>query len=192
MSTHRRFFVAGTGRLRSQRGQEKSVGTVPERTNKHRIMEGSTIEKNIRSNTITNDNRRKEADYPVGKEQNGGRVMQSEVCKPCAIKLPIGFFDSDKVRILYGQKNGASVVLLYIMLVDFAAKSNQNGALYVADGIPYDAEVIANLTRMDAAVVKTALDSLQRFGMIRVDDDAITVVAYARLVHYEQSRRRHK
>lgn len=112
--------------------------------------------------------------------------------KPCAIKLPIGFFDSDKVRILYGQKNGVNVVLLYIMLVDFAAKSNRNGALYVADDIPYDAEVIANLTRMDAAVVKSALDLLQRFGMIRVDDDAITVVAYARLVHYEQSRRRHK
>ncbi len=112
--------------------------------------------------------------------------------KPCAIKLPIGFFDSDKVRILYGQKNGANVILLYIMLVDFAAKSNRNGALYVADGIPYDAEVIANLTRMDAAVVKSALDSLQRFGMIRVDDDAISVVAYAQLVHYEQPRRRHR
>ena len=155
-------------------------------------MEGRTIEKDIRSNTITNDNRRKEAEYPVGKELNGGRVMQSDARKPSAIKLPIGFFDSDKVRILYGQKNGASVVLLYIMLVDFAAKSNRNGALYVAEGIPYDAEAIANLTRMDAAVVKSALESLQRFGLIRVDDDAISVVDFARLVHYEQSRRRHK
>ena len=118
--------------------------------------------------------------------------MQSDARKPSAIKLPIGFFDSDKVRILYGQKNGASVILLYIMLVDFAAKSNRNGALYVADGIPYDAEVIANLTRMDTAVVKSALDSLQRFGLIRVNDDAIFVVGYAQLVHYEQSRKRHK
>ena len=144
-------------------------------------MEGRTIEKDIRSNSITNNNRRKEAiSVPV------------ELRKPCAIRLPIGFFDSDKVRILYGQKNGANVVLLYIMLVDFAAKSNRNGALYVAEGIPYDAEVIANLTRMDAAVVKSALESLQRFGLIRVDDDAISVVDFARLVHYEQSRRRHK
>ena len=144
-------------------------------------MEGRTIEKDIRSNSITNNNRRKEAiSVPV------------ELRKPCAIRLPIGFFDSDKVRILYGQKNGASVILLYIMLVDFAAKSNRNGALYVAEGIPYDAEVIANVTRMDAAVVKSALESLQRFGLIRVDDDAISVVDFARLVHYEQSRRRHK
>ena len=120
------------------------------------------------------------------------RITQSDARKPCAIKLPIGFFDSDKVRILYGQKNGASVVLLYIMFVDFAAKSNRNGALYVADGIPYDVEVIANLTRMDAAVVKSALESLQRFGMIRMDNDAISVVAYAQLVHYEQSRRRRR
>lgn len=144
-------------------------------------MEGRTIEKDIRSNSITNNNRRKEA-----------ISVSVELRKPCAIRLPIGFFDSDKVRILYGQKNGASVILLYIMLVDFAAKSNRNGALYVAEGIPYDAEVIANLTRMDAAVVKSALESLQRFGLIRVDDDAISVVDFARLVHYEQSRRRHK
>ena len=144
-------------------------------------MEGRTIEKDIRSNSITNDNRRKEAiSVPV------------ELRKPCAIRLPIGFFDDDKVRILYGQKSGASVVLLYIMLVDFAAKSNRNGALYVADGIPYDAEVIANLTRMDASVVKSALESLQRFGLIRIDDDAIFVVDYAHLVHYEQPQRRHR
>lgn len=155
-------------------------------------MEGRTIEKDIKSNTITNDNRREEAVSAVDKERRNSIVLQPEVRKPCAIKLPIGFFDSDKVRILYGQKNGASIVLLYIMLVDFAAKSNRNGALYVADDIPYDAEVIANLTRMDAAVVKSALESLQRFGMIRMDDDAITVVAYAHLVHYEQSKRRHK
>ena len=154
-------------------------------------MEGRTIEKDIRSNTITNDNQRKEADSAVDKECKNNTLTQSEVRKPSAIKLPIGFFDSDKVRILYGQKNGASVVLLYIMLIDFAAKSNRNGALYVANGIPYDAEVIANLTRMDAAVVKSALESLQRFGMIRVDDDAISVVAYAQLVYYEQPRRRH-
>lgn len=191
-STHRHFFVRVPGARRSQRGQEKSVGTVPERTNKHGTMEGRTIEKDIKSNTITNDNRQKEADSIAEKEQNMPRITQPEVRKPSAIKLPIGFFDSDKVRILYGQKNGASVVLLYIMLVDFAAKSNRNGALYVADGIPYDTEVIANLTRMDTAVVKSALESLQRFGLIRVNDDAISVVGYAQLVHYEQSRRRHK
>lgn len=155
-------------------------------------MEGRTIEKDIRSNTITNDNLQKEADSTAAKEQYMRRVTQPEARKPSAIKLPIGFFDSDKVRILYGQKNGANVVLLYIMLVDFAAKSNRNGVLYVADGIPYDAEVIANLTRMDAAVVKSALESLQRFGLIRVDNDAISVVGYAQLVHYEQFRRQRR
>ena len=144
-------------------------------------MEGRTIEKDIRSNSITNNNRRKEAiSVPV------------ELRKPCAIRLPIGFFDDDKVRILYGQKNGMSVILLYIMLLEFAARSNRSGALFVADGIPYDAEMIASLTRMDTAAVKSALESLQRFGLIRVDNDAISVVGYAQLVHYEQSRRRRR
>ena len=144
-------------------------------------MEGRTIEKDIRSNSITNDNRRKEAiSVPV------------ELRKPCAIRLPIGFFDDDKVRILYGQKNGMSVILLYIMLLEFAARSNRSGALFVADGIPYDAEMIASLTRMDAAVVKIGLESLQRYGLIDTAGDAISVVGYANFVDYGQPRRRRR
>lgn len=144
-------------------------------------MEGRTIEKDIRSNSITNDNRRKEAiSVPV------------ELRKPCAIRLPIGFFDDDKVHILYGQKNGMSVILLYIMLLEYAAKSNRSGALYAADGIPYDAEMIASLTRMDAAVVKSGLESLQRYGLIDTEGDAISVVGYANFVEYGQPRRRRR
>lgn len=144
-------------------------------------MEGRTIEKDIRSNSIANDNRRKEAiSVPV------------ELRKPCAIRLSIGFFDDDKVRILYGQKNGMSVILLYIMLLEFAARSNRSGALFVADGIPYDAEMIASLTRMDAAVVKSGLESLQRYGLIDTAGDAISVVGYANFVEYGQPRRRRR
>ena len=144
-------------------------------------MEGRTIEKDIRSNSITNDNRRKEAiSVPV------------ELRKPCAIRLPIGFFDDDKVHILYGQKNGMSVILLYIMLLEYAAKSNRSGALYAADGIPSDAEMIASLTRMDAAVVKSGLESLQRYGLIDTEGDAISVVGYANFVEYGQPRRRRR
>lgn len=162
------------------------------RTHDNETQEDKAIEQTTKNNTITNDNRRKEADSAANKERRSIIVTQQDVRKPCAIKLPIGFFDSDKVRILYGQKNGANVILLYIMLVDFAAKSNRNGALYVADGIPYDAEVIANLTRMDAPAVKSALDALQRFGLIRVDDNAISVADYAQLVEFEQPRRRRR
>ena len=155
-------------------------------------MEGRTIEKDIRSNSITNDNRRKEADSAIEKVRKSGTMTQPDARKPCAIKLPIGFFDDDKVRILYGQKNGVHVILLYIMLLEFAAKSNRNGALFVADGIPYDAEMIASLTHMDAAMVKGALESLQRYGLIDTAGDAISVVGYANFVEYGQPRRRRR
>ena len=155
-------------------------------------MEGRTIEKDIRSNTTTDDNLRKEADSVVEKARKSGTMTPPDVRKPCAIKLPIGFFDDDKVRILYGHKNGVHVILLYIMLLEFAAKSNRSGALFVADGIPYDAEMIASLTRMDAAVVKSGLESLQRYGLIDTAGDAISVVGYANFVEYDQPRRRRR
>ena len=72
------------------------------RTHDNETQEDKAIEQTTKNNTITNDNRRKEADSAANKERRNIIVTQQDVRKPCAIKLPIGFFDSDKVRILYG------------------------------------------------------------------------------------------
>lgn len=110
--------------------------------------------------------------------------------KPSAIKLPIDFFDSAKIRILCGQKGGANVVMTYLMMVMLAAKSNQNGALYVADGIPYDAEMLASLTQMDVSAFKKTLELLVKYGLIEEKDGILDVIGYSRLVVYEPSKRR--
>ena len=110
--------------------------------------------------------------------------------EPVAIQLPVNIFDREAIRILYGQKDGASTVCLYLMLVAFAAKSNRGGALYVADDIPYDVESIASLTHMDAKVVQNALNLLAKYGLIRVKCDVIWIAGYAKLVQFKAPRRK--
>ena len=145
-------------------------------------LEDKTIEQNVMNNTVT-----------PNVQQNAaakGTIYVQDKRKPTAIRLPVGFFDCDKIRILNGQKNGSSIVYLYLNLLDSAAKSNRSGALFVADGIPYDAEMIANLTRCDSTVVKGALETLERYGMISQKDDVYSIVGYSRLVEFTTPRSR--
>ena len=107
---------------------------------------------------------------------------------PTGIRLPVGFFDCDKIRILSGQKNGPAVVNLYLNLIDIAAKSNRSGALFVADGIPYDVQILANLMRCDASTVDGALGDMIRYGLIRKQDDVYSIVGYNRLVEFTTPR----
>ena len=125
-------------------------------------------------------------------EQLAKRVIsiQQENRVPVAIQLPVGIFDKEAIRILYGQKDGASTICLYLMLIAFAAKSNRGGTLYVADDIPYAIESIASLTHMDAKFVQNALSSLAKYGLIRMKNDAFYIVGYGKLVQFKVPRKK--
>jgi len=143
-------------------------------------LEDKTIEQNVMNNTVTPD-----------VQQNAAADYSSYVQDkrtPTGIRLPVGFFDCDKIRILSGQKNGPAVVNLYLNLIDIAAKSNRSGALFVADGIPYDGEIIANLTRVGTTTINNALEALTHYGLIRKQDDVYSIVGYNRLVEFTTPR----
>ena len=140
-------------------------------------MEDKTIEKNGTNNTVIPEvQQNTAADY-------SSYVQDSR--KPIEIRLPVGFFDCDKIRILSGQKNGSAVVNLYLNLIDIAAKSNRSGALFVADGIPYDVAMIANMTRCDVATVESSLKDLVRYGLLRQRDDVYSIVGFNRLIEFK-------
>lgn len=144
--------------------------------------EDKTIEKNVMNNTI-----------PPEVQQNTAADYSSYVQdsrKPIEIRLPVGFFDCDKIRILSGQKNGSAIVNLYLNLIDIAAKSNRSGALFVADGIPYDAAMIANMTRCDAATVESSLKDLVRYGLLRQREDVYSIVSFNRLIEFKTPHRK--
>ena len=178
MSTYPTGYTEPKVDTRSGNGRRNRLWTYVQKQK----LEDKTIEQNVMNNTVTPD-----------VQQNAAADYSSYVQDkrtPTGIRLPVGFFDCDKIRILSGQKNGPAVVNLYLNLLDIAAKSNRSGALFVADGIPYDAEMIANLTRCDATMVKSALETLERYGMICQKDDVYSIVGYSRLVEFTTPRSR--
>lgn len=85
------------------------------------------------------------------------------------LKLPLDFFDSDKIKLLKGYPNGSEYVIFYLRLLLMAA--NKDGMLRLDEQIPYDPETLSILTNTNVDVIKGAIDALERLHMIEIMSD---------------------
>lgn len=89
------------------------------------------------------------------------------------IQLNVNFFEDERIDWLCEQKNGYAYVVLYLKLC--LKTANNNGILSRQIGdmiIPYHVEKIAEITHMDADVVRVALELYKRIGLIYEADAA--------------------
>ena len=94
------------------------------------------------------------------------------------IKLPVHFFEDDRLKAIRSQKDGDSVILLYTMLITVAVKSDADGRLMLCERIPYDEKILSGILGMNAAIVKNGLELLVRFGLLTVADSVFSLVNY--------------
>lgn len=73
------------------------------------------------------------------------------------------------------------MIMLYLMMLCIAAKSNKNGALMLSDDLAYDDNIIASLTQMDVKLVQSALQALMKFGFITQKDGTYCIQGYNNL-----------
>lgn len=92
------------------------------------------------------------------------------------IKLDVGLFGNRKVKEIRRQKGGDMTVLIWIMLLTMAGKCNAAGMIWITEGIPYSVASLADELRIKPAQIRAALDTLEEFRMIRVDEDGICVL----------------
>ena len=94
------------------------------------------------------------------------------------IKLPIHFFEDDRLKAIRSQKDGDSAILLYTMLITVAVKSDADGRLLLCEGIPYDDKILSGILSMNPTIVKNGLDVLVRFGLLTIEDNVFSLVGY--------------
>ncbi|MCL2703425.1 MAG: phage replisome organizer N-terminal domain-containing protein [Defluviitaleaceae bacterium] len=94
------------------------------------------------------------------------------------IKLPVHFFEDDRLKAIRSQKDGDAVILLYTMLIIVAVKSDMGGRLMLCDGIPYDEKILSGILGMNNTIIKNGLDLLVRFGLLNVEDNVFSLVNY--------------
>lgn len=82
------------------------------------------------------------------------------------MRLKEGFFDSEEMKLLESLPDGYlySNILLKLYLMSL----KKNGCLMFNDRIPYNAQMLATLTRHQIGTMEKALDVLRDFGFIEV------------------------
>lgn len=85
------------------------------------------------------------------------------------MKLKEDFFDTEEMIVLEGIQDG--YIYSNILLKLYLKSLKTNGRLMLRDLIPYNAEMIANITRHNVSSVKVALDIFKKLGLIEVLDD---------------------
>ena len=85
-------------------------------------------------------------------------------------------FDSEsRMAKIESQKGGIYHAYIYIKLQALAALSNQEGGIYLAEGIPYDAKSLANKWHFKKQTVENALKALEEVKLIEIIDGVIFV-----------------
>lgn len=85
------------------------------------------------------------------------------------MRLKENFFDDDAMKIMESMPDG----YLYsnILLKMYLASLKSNGRLMLNDYIPYNAQMIASITRHQVGTVEKALDIFQKLGLVELLDN---------------------
>ena len=88
------------------------------------------------------------------------------------IKLSTGIFDDEKIKLIELLPEGDSLLVIWLKLLCFAGKTDNDGVFRLNKEIPYNAEMLAGIFNRKPSTVRTALDVFQKFGMVTIIDDA--------------------
>ena len=108
------------------------------------------------------------------------------------IKLPVHFFEDNRLKAIRSQKDGDSVILLYTMLITVAVKSNADGRFMLCEGIPYDEEILSSTLGLSAQIVKKGLELLVKFGLLTVTDSVYSLSNYDEYADLKAIRKRNQ
>lgn len=91
------------------------------------------------------------------------------------IKITTDIFDDEKVLMIESLPSADSIIVIWFKLLTFAGKQNNDGVFIMNNRIAYTDEMLASIFRRDVNTVRMALNTFQRFGMIDIIDDVITI-----------------
>lgn len=91
------------------------------------------------------------------------------------IKLTVDMFDNRKIRHLRKLPEGNNIVLIWVMLLTMAGRCNANGMIFLTENIPYTIRMLADELDFEESTIRLALEALERFDMIVMDEDAFYI-----------------
>ena len=91
------------------------------------------------------------------------------------IKITTDIFDDEKVLLIESLPEADSIIVIWFKLLCLAGKTNNSGVLMMNDKVAYTDKMLATIFRRNENTVKLALSTFEKFGMIEIVDDVITI-----------------
>lgn len=85
------------------------------------------------------------------------------------LKLNKDFFKQHEITVIEGMHNGKDYILFYLKLL--CESLSHDGNLRFSDEIPYDEEMLANLTHTNIDIVRVAVQLFTKLHMMEILDD---------------------
>ena len=91
------------------------------------------------------------------------------------IRIVTDIFDDEKIRLIEGLPNGDTLIVIWIRLLCFAGKNNNNGVFMFNQNMAYTDEMLASIFNRDTKIIRMALKTFEQFGMIELVNEVITI-----------------
>ena len=87
------------------------------------------------------------------------------------IKLTTDMFDNRKIKAIRKLPEGNNIILIWVMLLSLAGRCNASGMIFLTENIPYTNKMLADELDFEESIICIAIDTLEKFGMISMDDN---------------------
>lgn len=91
------------------------------------------------------------------------------------IKITTDIFDDEKILLIESLPSADTIITIWFKLLILAGKQNNDGVFIMSNQMAYTDEMLATIFRRDLNTVRLALDTFQRFGMIKIIDGVVTI-----------------
>jgi len=91
------------------------------------------------------------------------------------IKLTTDMFDDEKIDFITSLPEADAIIVIWIRLLSLAGKCNAGGYIYLTERIPYTEDMLSHKFRKPITIIKLALGTFQRLGMVEYDENIILI-----------------
>ena len=91
------------------------------------------------------------------------------------IKLSTDLFNNRKIKQIRKLPEGDALIGVWLQIMCLAGEINHGGLIYFSKDIPYTEEMLANEFERPINIIKLAMATFERFGMVDLTDDIICV-----------------
>lgn len=105
------------------------------------------------------------------------------------IKLNVDMFDDEKIKLIQAMPEGDSLLLIWIKLILLAGKTNEGGYIYINEDMPYTEEMLSVIINKPLAIIRLAIETFNRLGMLENDNKGIYLVNFEKHQNLEKMQK---